>query len=135
MHFYTSVPLRNAALMYPIIWTRDLSLATRWVPRSGPLACQPKLIQSLHGIMQIGHDNMSTLRPCWPTLSLHDDRRCDRVLHSFHAMNLHAVAALVKPENVSGLGIIVLFVVPAHGLTARESFALFVVVSVGVRRP
>ena len=60
-HSYTSVPVR---LMYPIIWTRDCSLATRWVPRSGPLACHPNLIQSLHGMTHSGHESMSTLRPC-----------------------------------------------------------------------
>ena len=76
-HSYTSVPVRRMALMCPIIWTRDCSLATRWVPRSGPLACHPNLIQSLHGMTQMGHDSMSTLRPCCPTLSLQDGRRCD----------------------------------------------------------
>ena len=57
-----------------------------------------------------------------------------RVLHGFHAMQFHAVAALVKPENVAYLGVIMLVVVPAHGLSARKSIALLVVVSVGVGR-
>lgn len=58
-----------------------------------------------------------------------------RVIHGFHAMEFHAVAAFVKPEYIAHLGIIILVVVPTHGLAAHESHALLVVVATGVGRP
>ena len=58
-----------------------------------------------------------------------------RVMHGLHAMQFHAVAAFVKPENVSYFSAVVLVVVPAHGLAAHESHALLVVVATGVGRP
>jgi hypothetical protein len=69
-----SDPFWIAALMYWIIRTRDCSLATRCVPRSGPLACQPNFTHSHHGTMQMVHDSMSTLRPDWSFLKAFVDQ-------------------------------------------------------------
>jgi hypothetical protein len=49
-------------------------------------------------------------------------------MHGVHTMQLHTIVCLAKPEYIAYLGIVVLVIIPAHGLAANKSHALLIVV-------